>query len=336
MCVIANNCRSSKMLLAKWSISVVLFGAFGLSGCTPTPATGTDLSHVRAERDRDVEVLVAQATPDSLATAAWLAQPLAGEGTPGKSLELIERAETLAPHRPELVWLHRAICERVTCDTQPQIESKIRMLDPENGFVWAWELQRGRESFYAPMVTKALIRTGASAKMTAYTNQLEVMTVDAMGMARPSLNLTSRVVYGIGMIAAMPIPALLQISKACRLEQFDQPARRAACETLMARMEQSSAVILQSIALRIQERWWPVDSPQREVLNTKRRRLDYLMEVSSRMRWWRINRDMAVRIDAARRTEREEDVELAIVKSFGMSTEPPNDWKDSLHPGSGH
>jgi hypothetical protein len=155
-------------------------------------------------------------------------------------------------------------------------------------------------------------------------------------MARPSLNLTSRVVYGIGMIAAMPIPALLQISKACRLEQFDQPARRAACETLMARMEQSSAVILQSIALRIQERWWPVDSPQREVLNTKRRRLDYLMEVSSRMRWWRINRDMAVRIDAARRTEREEDVELAIVKSFGMSTEPPNDWKDSLHPGSGH
>jgi hypothetical protein len=40
--------------------------------------------------------------------------------------------------------------------------------------------------------------------------------------------------------------------------------------------------------------------------------------------------------DAARRTEREEDVELAIVKSFGMSAEPPNDWKDSLHPIDGH
>jgi hypothetical protein len=100
----------------------------------------------------------------------------------------------------------------------------------------------------------------------------------------------------------------------------------------MARMEQSSAVILQSMSLRIQERWWPVASPQREVLHTKRRRLDYLMEVSSRMRWWRMNRDMAVRIDAARRTEREEDAELVIVKLFGMSTEPPNDWKDSLHP----
>jgi hypothetical protein len=101
-----------------------------------------DLSHLQAERDRDVAVLVAQATPDSLAAAAWLAQPLYGEETPEKSLELIERAETLAPDRPELVWLHRAICERAMCDM----------------------------------------------------NQLEVMTVDAMGIARPSLNLTSRVV----------------------------------------------------------------------------------------------------------------------------------------------
>jgi hypothetical protein len=318
------------MSIVKWSISVVLVGAFGLGGYTATRASGMDLSQLQAERERDVAVLVAQATPDRLATAAWLAQPLSGEGTPGKSLELIARAERLAPDRPELVWLHRAICERAMCDMQPQIESKIRELDPGNGFVWAWELQRGRDSFSAPMVTEALVRMGAGSKITDYTNQLEVMTVDAMGMARPSLNLASRVVYGIGMIAAMPIPALSQISKACRLEQFDQPGRRAACETLMARMEQSSAVILQSMALRIQERWWPVDSPQREVLNTKRRRLDYLMEVSGRMRWWRMNRDMAVRIDAARRTEREEDVELVMVKSFGMSTEPPNDWKDGL------
>jgi hypothetical protein len=324
------------MPIVKWLISVVLFGAFGLGVCTATRASGTDLSHLQAERDRDVAVLIAQATPDSLATAAWLARPLYGEGTPEKSLELIERAETLAPDRPELVWLHRAICERAMCDMQPQIESKIRALDPGNGFVWAWELQRGRESFSAPMVTEVLVRMGESSKMTDYMNELEVMTVDAMGIARPSMNLTSRVVYGLGMIAAMPMPALSQISKACRLEQFDQPGRRAACESSMARMEQSSAVILQSLALRIQERWWPVDSPQREVLNTKRRRLDYLMEVSSRLRWWHLNRDMAVRIDAARRTEREEDVELAIVKSFGMSAEPPNDWKDSLHPIDGH
>jgi hypothetical protein len=107
------------------------------------------------------------------------------------------------------------------CDMQPQIESKIRALDPGNGFVWAWELQRGRESFSAPMVTEALVRMGESSKMTDYMNQLEVMTVGAMGIARPSMNLTSRVVYDLGMIAAMPMPALSQISKACRLEQWE-------------------------------------------------------------------------------------------------------------------
>ena len=156
------------MLLAKWSISAALFGAFWFSGCAAPQASGTDLSHLRSERDRDVEVLVAQATPDSLATAAWLAQPLSGEGTPERSLELIERAETLGPDRPELVWLHRAICERAMCDTQSQIESKIRALDPGNGFVWAWELQRGGESVSPSMVTEALIRMGASSKMTDY------------------------------------------------------------------------------------------------------------------------------------------------------------------------
>jgi hypothetical protein len=73
----------------------------------------------------------------------------------------------------------------------------------------------------------------------------------------------------------------------------------------MLRMEQSSAVILQNIALRIEGRWWPV-------------------------------RDMAVRMEAARRTEREEDVELALVKSFGLPPELPSDWKDSWSSVSGH
>ena len=149
------------------------------------------------------------------------------------------------------------------------------------------------------------------------------MMADALAVAEPTASLSERGFGAIGIAAAMPWYPLQLMSKACHVEQFIQPGRRAACEALMARMEQSSAVILQSIALRVQEGWWPVGSPQREILNTKRRRLDYLMEVSGRMRWWRMNRDMAVRIDAARRTEREEDVELVMVKSFGMSTEPP-------------
>jgi hypothetical protein len=134
-------------------------------------------------------------------------------------------------------------------------------------------------------------------------------------------------------VAAQAIPALQPMSKACRLDQLNLPGRRAACEALVARMEQSDTVLTQSLAISMQERWWPAGSPQREVVRAKRRRVDYLMTMSSRIRWWRMNRDMAVRIDAARKTDREEDVELAMIKSFGLPPEPPTDWKDTLHSG---
>ena len=63
---------------------------------------------------------------------------------------------------------------------------------------------------------------------------------------------------------------------------------------------------------------------------TKRRRLDYVMFESSRMRLFRMNHDMALRIEAARRYEREEDVDLALIKSFGLPPEPPAGWKDKF------
>jgi hypothetical protein len=42
---------------------------------------------------------------------------------------------------------------------------------------------------------------------------------------------------------------------------------------------------------------------------------------------------MALRIDAARKYEREEDVDLVLVKSFGLPAVPALNWKDALHPG---
>jgi hypothetical protein len=102
---------------------------------------------------------------------------------------------------------------------------------------------------------------------------------------------------------------------------------------LVARMEQSDTVFTQSLALSLQERWWPAGSPQRVILRAKRRRPDYLMTMSSRIRWWRMNHDVAVRIEAARSTDREKDVARAVIKSLGLPAEPPVDWKDPMHPG---
>jgi hypothetical protein len=222
-----------------------------------------------------------------------------------------------------LPGVHLAICERLKCEAKEQLEARLQEMDPDNGFVWAADLEHAQSSGSAVAVTAAIARIGAGPRMTFYWNQLEVMMVDALAVANPSQNLGTRGTVAIGVLAAQAIPALQPMSKACRLEQLNLPGRRAACEALVARMEQSSTVLTQSLAISMQERWWPAGSPQREVVRAKRRRLDYLITMSSRIRWWRMNRDMAVRIDAARKTDRQEDVELAMIKSFGLPPEPP-------------
>jgi hypothetical protein len=255
----------------------------------------------------------------------------ANDPTSMQALDLIERAETLAPRRPELVWLHLAICERLECNEQAQIAGRLQGLDPDNGVAWALDLERAQSSG-ADAVTAVVARIGAAPRMTVYWNQLEAMMVDALAVANPSQNLATRYIDAIGVLAAQAVPPLLPMSKACRPAQLDLRGRRAACDAMVARMEQSSIVLTQSLALNLQERWWPPGSPQREVVCAKRRQLDYVLTTSSRLRWWRINRDVALRIEVARRTDREEDVELAVVKSLGLPPEPPVQWKDPLHP----
>lgn len=217
-----------------------------------------------------------------------------------------------------------------------QIAARLQALDPDNGFAWAPDLEglRSSGSSGSDAVTAVIARIGAARRMTAYWNQLEVMMVDALAAANPSRDLFARGIHAVGLLAAEQfIPQLQSIARACRLEQLGFPGRRAACAAVAARMEESDTTLTQSLALSLQERWWPAGSPQRAVLRAKRRQLDYLMTTSSRIRWWRMNRDMAVRIGAARATGREEDVERAVVESMGLPLEPPAGWKDPMHPG---
>lgn len=319
------------MRSVKLRSSIALLCMLALAGCTDARRSGADAQSFRAEQNREAGVLIAHATPSDLAAAALLLAP--GDSNAQQPLDLIARAQTLAPQRPELVWVHLAICERLKCEARAQIVAHLQALDPDNGLAWAPGLERVPPSD-SDAVTAVIARIGAARRMTIYWNQLEVMMVDALAVANPSQDLATRGVYAIGILAAETIPPLQPIARACQLDQLGLPGRRAACEAMVARMEQSDTVLTQSLALSLQERWWPGGSPQRDVLRAKRRRLDYLLTMSSRIpRPWRFNHEMTVRIEAARSTDREEDVERAVVKSLGLPPEPPVDWKDPMHPG---
>jgi hypothetical protein len=311
------------MPFANWCATSVLLCGLALGGCAHLPSDAS----VRATNDREIQSLLDLPTPEHLATASILAMPSYEEAKTDRPMKLIERAEALAPLRPELVWMQLAQCRRL-CDAKEPIEERLKELDPQNGFVWIPDLERAQASGSQAAITDAVMRIGSSSRMTFYWNELEVMLVDGLSVAEPSKSLVSRGVEAIGYLAAMPIPPLQPMSKTCRLDQFDVPGRRAACELMFMRMEQSNSVLTQSFALSVQQRWWPAGSAQREALLKKHRRLDYLMTTSSRFRLWHMNKDMAVRLDAARRTGSEEDVELALVRSFGLPTDPPADWKE--------
>jgi len=91
-------------------------------------------------------------------------------------------------------------------------------------------------------------------------------------------------------------------------------------------------VIAQSLALGMQERWWPAGSAQRESLRIKRRQLDYEMQMSGQPRL-RMNRDIAIRMEAARKSGREQDVMLAVMKAYGIPLAVPSSWKDARESG---
>lgn len=315
----------------KLRLYVALLCMLTLAGCAYARRSGADARSFRAEQNREAGILIAHATPSDLAAAALL---LAADDSDARQpLELIERAQKLAPERPDFAWVHLAICERFKCEARAQIAAQLQALDPDNGFAWAPDLETLPLS-RSDAVTAVIARIGTARRMTIYWNQLEVMVVDALAVASPRQDLATRGIYAMGILAAEPIPPLQAIARACQLEQLDLPGRRVACEAMMARMERSDTVLTQSLALNLQERWWPAGSPQRDILRAKRRRLDYLMTMSSRVpRWWRMNHDMAIRIEAARRTDREEDVERAVIKSLGLPPEAPVDWKDPVHPG---
>ena len=305
--------------------AIELFGVLAVGGCTHVTGAAVDEESYNVKRRAEIEALVAQPSASALATAALLSFP--PEDGAAKPMEFIQRAEMMAPQRPELVWVQYSICQRLKCAAAQSIENRLKELDPDNGFAWIPDLERAEQSASEVAVTEAITHIGASKKMTFYWNPLQVMIVDGITVANPRDSLATRGIEAIGILAAQIIPPLQPLTKACRADQFGVPGRRDACDVMATRMERAASVLTQSLALSMQERWWPVGSAERESVRIKRRQLDYEMQMSGQIRW-RMNRDMAIRLDAARNSEREEDIMLAVMKAYGIPLVAPSDWKD--------
>jgi hypothetical protein len=305
-----------------------------LAGCA-------DEARKAREADEQREIAVAELTARGTAQSLAAASLLGRFKHARRSQELIDRAVAIAPDQPALAYVQWRECAAVpTCANEGEIRTRLQAVAPDNGLVWLPELSAAWERADAPAVTGAVAKIGASRHISIYWNSLIVMLVDAFGeksasTGRPvfAQSLTDRMVDAIGILAAVSTPPLQAIAKSCHADQFDQPGRREACEAMMARLAGSDNFLLQSLAVSIQQKWWPEGSLERGQLRARRRQLDYVMLASSRIRVLHVDRDSAQRLEAMRKSNDELDVMRAMLAFHHEPLEPPANWRNPYAPG---
>ncbi len=295
----------------------------------------------------EVDALIHAGTADSLAAASLL-DHLAprpdddstddaaanAEGPGAQPGQLIQRAVALAPDRPELVWLELRDCEQRRCPEVRQLADRLKALDPQNGFAWLPDL-RALPSQSTPEATQIIERMGAASRPRLYWNALAAAMFDALThheRAPPPTSITrgadDRLLHVTGLLAAVDVPAVAPLARACRLDQFDLPGRQAACESLMKRLASSDAVIAQNLSVSLQESWWPAGGAEHEALRREHLQQRYLTVASNRFRRLHADRDAEIRVDYMRHLPREADVELAMLRAFHEPLERPAAWRE--------
>jgi hypothetical protein len=242
-----------------------------------------------------------------------------------ESLALINRAAALAPRSAEIFYLRWRACASRQCPQEAQYIAGWQAIDPGNGMTRLLELSAALDRQDQSEVTRVLETIGASRGLDIYWNKTVVMMVDALG---PKLDLAERMITATGLLAALSIPPMQPLGKACGTAQLHEHGRRSACEAMAARLQQSDTMMMQGLALSIETRWWPEGSPQYENLQAQRQQYDYLTRAASRERILHLNEDWATRLDAMRKTASEAAVMQAVLISYHDQLERPLNWKD--------
>lgn len=305
--------------------------------CFSSPIPLCAAPRPQSDEAREVAFLIRAGTPDSLAAASLLAHlvPHEEDADAGPDpTRLIERAVALAPSRPELVWLQLRDCERRRCPAAARLAERLTQLDPQNGFAASSPL-RTNPDLSAADATRILQQMGSSAYPRLYWNRLAAALFEAMTHPTRVPDATEitrkaddRLVRVTGLLASVDVPAVAPLARNCRLDQFELPGRRTACESVMSRLAVSDSVIAQNMSLTVQESWWPEGSAERDGLRGRREQHRYLTVASNRLRPGLADRDATLRAAAMRRLPLEEDVERAMLDNFHEPLERPAGWQE--------
>ncbi len=266
--------------------------------------------------------LLAAGDADSLEAAALLTPKVQS----AERLQLVLRAAAAAPARPDLAWLALATCiEDQSCDVTP-LEARLRAADPGNGAAWMGTLSRAAAG--TPEFAAALGGVAGSERFDIYWNPFIVHIADALRRTG-TMKDQEVAILAIGLGAAQAVPALHQLSRACRDVAAARPEDLGTCRKLSGALRHSDTLIVEGVGLSLARRAWAVSSDEYRLATAQARSRSYLLSMQ-RGSSAEVVSDAGMKryleLLATCRTEQEALVAALVAR--GIDPNPPAGWTE--------
>ena len=187
----------------------------GCDGWKAEPDAGIAEKDFKEIAKEAVEVLSTSNDPEYLLAAALLDF----DRDKTEESELLARALAQLPDHPVALWHRLQHCSAESCD-QEQTARAATAADPTNGMLWL-EIASGHlEAGDWPEAERAIRRAIASQRFDTYANEY-AMLIERGLAASTDFDYPERVIFGIGVAAAVAIPSYGEVSRACQSDEND-------------------------------------------------------------------------------------------------------------------
>lgn len=279
--------------------------------------------------------LAKEGSPDALATAALLKQ--VGSETDSGAYALVAKAVVAAPQRADLAWLAARLCDAADeCDAS-RVEQHLREVDSTNAVGWVGALARAQRSNDVTAVDEALTAIGHATRFTVYFEPLvvtatrQLLALQARSDPTASAAVTMTV---ISVVAATVLPGSRIFSYSCQGYALQVTGRLDRCRNAARTLEHADAYIVEGLGLSLQQKLWPLQSPEGHAIADRRRVFQYRLEEFSKLN---VSSSQPADfptdyLDVAAAHEREQDVALVYFARAHVPADPPPQWKSTQAP----
>ncbi len=253
--------------------TLLLVLALSLAACAEPLQEQAD--RWKKQRAQVTEALVKKTDPDSLAAAGLLSFE-----NPEKSSDLLARAAAGAPERADLLWLQARACEKQpNCDPEP-LDQRLRTLDAENGAPWLSALARAEALHDDAAKDAALAAIARSTRVDIYWTTL-IARLSSATAQTGAIPLKDAEMSIIGVLAAQAIPALHNVSAACKGDRLEHPEALEVCRGIAQAFENGDTYIIEMLGVAIAKRVWPEQSSAWTAAANARRIYEYRSKLSN-------------------------------------------------------